>query len=739
MKRKLLLLGIVAGLVLIVAACAPAAAPTQAPAAAQPACPTAAPCPAAAAAAPAVETPFEALWAASGHAKTDSEAFRHWDKSDPAQVPTNCAKCHSSAGLAEFLAKGKVETAVPAADNKNITCTACHNDASLGYTAVTFPSGVVVSGLGREAICMTCHQGRESKVSVDALIEKFKVTDLDAVVAPMKDDAGKDVKFGFLNVHYAAAGATLYGSEVHGGYEYEGKSYDYRFGHIDGYTTCVECHNSHSTQLKVEKCAMCHEGVKTADDTQNIRMISSSGDYNGNGNVTEGMAAEIKGLQDLLQAQIQKYAKEKAGVGIVYDPATYPYFLTDADGDGKADQKDGASVPYTTWTARLLKAAYNLQFTVKDAGGFAHNGKYMVELLHDSIEDLGGDVSKLAREDAGHFAGDAMAFRDWDSTGVVPFNCAKCHSATGLPAFIKAGGTVAVLSNGSTYQAGVGDTPVSDGFTCYTCHDDANWPKNYQVASVPFPNGKSFSLAQDADGKNVADNSNLCLECHQGRQSGKTVSLAVAGKDPDKADPAVRFQNVHYLSAGATLFGTAAGGMYEYPNQKYAGQNKHVEGFATCVNCHDAHALTVKTDKCKGCHGSEDVGTYRKPGDVIDYDGDGDTKEGYEGEVATMREKLYAALQNYATTKLKAGIIYDPAAYPYFYADVNGDGKPDVDKDNKNVPIQWSPREFEGAYNLNYATKEPGGFAHNPFYVMQVLYDAIKDLGGDVKGMTRPQ
>ena len=437
MKRILLILGIVFGLALIVAACAPAAPAAQAPAAAQPACPTAAPCPAAEAAAPSVETPFEALWAGSSHAKTDSEAFRHWDKSDPAEVPTSCAKCHSSAGLAEFIATGKVEKAVPAADNKNITCTACHNDASLNYTAVTFPSGVVVEGLGREALCMTCHQGRESKVSVDAQIEKFKVTDLDAVVAPIKDDAGKDVRFGFRNSHYFSAAATLYGSEVHGGYEYDGKVYDYKFGHIDGYTTCIDCHDSHTLEVKVEQCATCHEGVKTVEDTKNIRMISSAHDYDGDGDITEGMAGEVKGLQDLLQTQITTYAKDKAGLGIVYDPATYPYFLADADGDGKGDTKDGAAVAYPNWSARLLQAAYNLQFSVKDPGAFVHNGKYIVELLHDFIEDLGGDVTKLAREDAGHFAGDTMAFRDWDADGEVPFNCAKCHSATGLPAFIK--------------------------------------------------------------------------------------------------------------------------------------------------------------------------------------------------------------------------------------------------------------------------------------------------------------
>jgi hypothetical protein len=56
--------------------------------------------------------------------------------------------------------------------------------------------------------------------------------------------------------------------------------------------------------------------------------------------------------------------------------------------DGKA---------YPNWTARLLKAAYNYQVSIKDPGAFAHGNKYIVQLLYDSIEDLGGDVSKLAR------------------------------------------------------------------------------------------------------------------------------------------------------------------------------------------------------------------------------------------------------------------------------------------------------------------------------------------------------
>ncbi len=67
------------------------------------------------------------------------------------------------------------------------------------------------------------------------------------------------------------------------------------------------------------ECAQCHEGVKTVDDLKNVRMVSSAKDYDGDGDVKEGMAKEIEGLQAILYAEIQKYAKDKAGAGIAYD------------------------------------------------------------------------------------------------------------------------------------------------------------------------------------------------------------------------------------------------------------------------------------------------------------------------------------------------------------------------------------------------------------------------------------
>jgi hypothetical protein len=734
--RTVLFVALLLGLALLLAACQKTAEPTPCPdCPAAVTCPEATPCPVAEAG---VEAPYVAAWQGSGHAAADSEAFRHWDGSDPAVVPTGCAKCHAGAGLVDFLTTGKNEAVIDATTVKGIDCVSCHNAASSAYTSVTFPSGVVISGLGREALCMTCHQGRESKVSVDAQIERFKVEDLDAVVAPIKDDAGKDVNFGFRNVHYFAAAATLFGSEVHGGYEYEGLTYDWKFAHIDGYDTCIDCHDSHTLQVKVDQCASCHEGVATAEDLKNIRMLASTSDYDGDGNVTEGMFFEIQGLQEKLLAQMQTYAKEKTGSSVIYDAAAYPYWFADAEGDGVIDQKDGANVSFTTWTARLLKAAYNYQVSIKDPGAFAHGNKYIVQLLHDSIADLGGDVSTLARSDAGHFAGDTMAFRDWDGEGEVPFACAKCHSATGLPEFVKNGGTVVLTTAGSTTTTGLGNQPASNGFTCYTCHDEANWPALYAFAQVAFPNGKTLSFAQDADGKNIEDPANLCLACHQGRESSVTVRKYLGSKEADTVDAKISFKNVHYFAAGATLFGSEAQGIFQYEGKEYVGRFMHTDGFQTCTSCHDAHALEPKLEACAGCHQTDDPAAIRMTS-TADYDGDGDVAEGLEGELKGLQDKLYAEIQKYADTKAGVAIVYDTNAYPYWYADANKDGV--GDKDDKGAGVRyatWTPRLLKAAYNLQYSLKDSGAAIHNFKYVAEALYDSIEDLGGDVTGLTRP-
>jgi hypothetical protein len=230
---------------------------------------------------------------------------------------------------------------------------------------------------------------------------------------------------------------------------------------------------------------------------------------------------------------------------------------------------------------------------------------------------------------------------------------------------------------------------------------------------------------------------NICLECHQGRQSTVSVSKALTGLEPDTVSDKVRFLNVHYFAAGATLFGTDVKGAYEYDGETYLGRNQHVQGFNTCINCHSAHELKVQVDACTACHptvkAEEDLIKIRMS--TTDYDGDGDTAEGMYGEVATLEEALYAAIQDYAKTKAGTAIVYSASAYPYYFADANGNGQID---EGEGSYATWTPRLLKAAYNYQYAQKDPGDFAHNGKYVIQFLYDSIEDLGGDVAKFTRP-
>ncbi len=260
-----------------------------------------------------------------------------------------------------------------------ITCTACHNDKTVRLSTVIFPSGAKVEHLDANARCMTCHQGRESTVSVNKAI------------AGVPDDQVMP-KQGFINVHYFAAGATLYGHIAQGGYEYPGKSYAGLLKHRAPYTTCTACHATHTLKVKVNDCAACHKEVTNMASLHKIR--ADKVDLDGSGNADEGVAEEIDNLRGKLLAAIQAYAKAVAKKPIVYSGANFPYFFVDTNDNGKPDGKE-AIFPnqYKNWTPRLIKAAYNYQFVTKDPGAYAHNPAYTAQLLHDSIADLGTRVT----------------------------------------------------------------------------------------------------------------------------------------------------------------------------------------------------------------------------------------------------------------------------------------------------------------------------------------------------------
>ncbi|MCA9914356.1 MAG: hypothetical protein KC496_13465, partial [Anaerolineae bacterium] len=156
---------------------------------------------------PEVLTGFYDMWVASPHADVTAEAFNHWNEDDPQEVPASCAQCHSTTGYQDYVGQdgsdvGSVESAQPI--GQTVTCDACHSPAAIGLESVTFPSGAELANVGDATRCIVCHQGRESGLSVANDIADAGVTDMNEV----------NEELGFINIHYYAAAASLYGGEV---------------------------------------------------------------------------------------------------------------------------------------------------------------------------------------------------------------------------------------------------------------------------------------------------------------------------------------------------------------------------------------------------------------------------------------------------------------------------------------------------------------------------------------------
>jgi hypothetical protein len=207
---------------------------------------------------------------------------------------------------------------------------------------------------------------------------------------------GKPLTYGFLNVHYLSAGATLYGDDAKVAYEYTekvGKTYNKKWNHYNasptGASQCNFCHlgdHSFLPQLRADKqCEACHTEAK--GEIEDIRLVIFGGgdkDWDGDGSSSEPMKMEVEGFGDRLYTAIQAYATS-IGYPISYDGNSYPYWFTDT----------GSS--YKGWDPTLMKATFNYQMWKKEYGTWAHNFRYVMQVLFDSIEDCGGSTTGLTR------------------------------------------------------------------------------------------------------------------------------------------------------------------------------------------------------------------------------------------------------------------------------------------------------------------------------------------------------
>lgn len=308
---------------------------------------------------------------------------------------------------------------------------------------------------------------------------------------------------------------------------------------------------------------------------------------------------------------------------------------------------------------------------------------------------------------SGHADSRSESFAHWNDAGEIPPVCSTCHSGAGFRSLHGLDGSA----------PGLPDQPVPVGgvVDCDTCHN----PRLSEIKEIRLPNGLMHP---------VAPGEASCLTCHQGRASGKAIAEAVGGGDEDAPNPELGFINPHYAVAAATWLGGYGGLGYHYPGKEYSGRFFHARPVASCTSCHDPHTLQVAAQTCLTCHEEGTPQAIRIARDS--FDGSGDLSQGIGADIAANAARLKRMVVDYAARVAGTAMVYDGHSHPYFFADANGDGRAD-EVEGKPVPYNaWTPRLLKAAYNWKFVTADPGAYAHNPHYVLELLYDSIEDLSG---------
>jgi hypothetical protein len=305
------------------------------------------------------------LWSLSGHADYASVSFTNWD--EDGQIPPTCAKCHSTTGFHNFLGidgstVGEVDNPIPI--GTTVMCSACHNPEVHAMTTVPYPGGFEVQPRRNEASCLNCHQGRATGLRIEQAIDGLEL-----------DESNEELSF--VSVHYGIAALAKMGSETHGAYQYEGQTYQGYYVHVREFETCETCHDPHDANIRVENCTPCHFNVATYGDIRLIREDDT--DWAGDG-IIGGVDADIQVMHNQLLQLIYEYASEVVEEPILYNFDQFPYWFQGT--------QDDQGPPYEAWTPRLLRTAYNYHFIMNAKGAFAHNPRYALQVLYDSIGDL---------------------------------------------------------------------------------------------------------------------------------------------------------------------------------------------------------------------------------------------------------------------------------------------------------------------------------------------------------------
>lgn len=304
---------------------------------------------------------IRAQYAGSAHADTAGEAWLHFDWRGANR--SACARCHNGSAFVEKLGS---ENDISNVFNKDdilkpgevLACSACHTNVGTGalrtpseeFTINMTKSTVHYDVVGASGLCVRCHSGRETGASIK-----------DAA-----DTTGQGI---FFDSHYQPAAGTLYNKS---GYDY-------------GLNATVSGHKTLGASIN-GPCVSCHMAGKN-------HSFAAAGCGTCHGTTAPALAIAAATMKANYETALNNLKSALAAKGIHYGPV-HPFYFTAAFSDV------GINVPVTNWAApwgagswkHTMGAAFNYNLLWSEKGAYAHDYKYAMKLIADSIDFINDGV-----------------------------------------------------------------------------------------------------------------------------------------------------------------------------------------------------------------------------------------------------------------------------------------------------------------------------------------------------------
>lgn len=402
---------------------------------------------------------------------------------------------------------------------------------------------------------------------------------------------------------------------------------------------------------------------------------------------------------------------------------------------------------------------------------------------HEPHNPLNG-VGKEERKDwaaSGHGNVNGLAWVHYDFSGPGRGACSPCHTPEGFKRAIGDGWT-----NTADLSA---TTRGKQSLSCDACHSSNDFKNSVRTLSAGTVNGgykaamTGFGAAAKAyiQFPNVGE-SNICIPCHAGRESGDSLKATVT------TTYVGGFKNPHYLAAAQTFYGLggfqfytsgvrynkygAAGkvgaaanwnhgrlGMDNYSgsgSNDLAGKSNSTGNKGQCVACHlgpkNAHSFSAAdvanatkagststatvtvanggtnvalpiTRTCYGCHKGNVESKNLSTGAALV------TIEQFIDEEKEIWHRIF---DFYKWQLEQYGIYYNDALYPYFFqSDLTTAftaWNATVGTTFGGAGVSDSQRTMGTAMNIKLLVSEKGSFVHNRAFGRALMADSIAYL-----------